>query len=118
MKNLLRIEELLFFGLALALFIPLEYPGWLYAVFFLAPDLGMLGYLWDPRVGAWTYNLLHHKGIAITLYILGTMMKLPQLQFAGLVVLGHSSVDRVFGYCLKFTDSFQNTHLGSIGRLN
>ncbi|MBM3126840.1 MAG: DUF4260 family protein, partial [Chloroflexi bacterium] len=56
MKNLLRIEELLFFGLALALFIPLEYPGWLYAAFFLAPDLGMLGYLWNPRVGAWTYK--------------------------------------------------------------
>ncbi|MEW6083560.1 MAG: DUF4260 family protein [Chloroflexota bacterium] len=30
-------------------------------------------------------------------------------------LLGHSSLDRVFGYGLKHKDAFQNTHLGRIG---
>jgi hypothetical protein len=36
--------------------------------------------------------------------------------FAGTILLGHSSFDRVFGYGLKHEDAFQNTHLGMIGR--
>jgi hypothetical protein len=35
---------------------------------------------------------------------------------AGTILLGHSSLDRVLGYGLKYPDSFQNTHLGVIGR--
>ena len=31
-------------------------------------------------------------------------------------LFGHSSFDRVMGYGLKHEDSFQNTHLGGIGR--
>ncbi len=62
MKNLLKIEELFLFGLALFLFSGLDYGwGW-YALYFFAPDLSMLGYLANPRIGAWTYNLIHHKG--------------------------------------------------------
>ena len=116
MKNLLRLEEFLLFGLALFLFSQLDYRwGW-YALWFLAPDLSMLGYLANPRVGAWTYNLVHHKGLAVAVYLLGYLLVIPWLMFAGMILLGHSSLDRVFGYGLKYPDAFQNTHLGRIGR--
>ncbi len=116
MKNLLRLEELLLFGLALFLFSRLEYGwGW-YALLFFAPDLSMLGYLAGPRVGAWTYNLIHHKGVAVALYVVGYLLAFPVLMFAGTILLGHSSLDRVFGYGLKHEDAFQDTHLGQIGR--
>jgi hypothetical protein len=116
MKNLLRLEELLLFGLSLLLFSQLDYGwGW-YAFLFLSPDLSMLGYLANPQTGAWTYNLIHHKGLAVALYVLGYLLSVPWLMFAGTLLLGHSSLDRVFGYGLKYPDSFQNTHLGRIGK--
>jgi len=116
MKTLLRLEELLLSLLAFFLFLQLDYPWWGYFALFLAPDLSMIGYLAGPRVGAFTYNLVHHKGVAVLLYLLGAALSLPVLQGAGLIMLGHSSMDRIFGYGLKYPDAFQNTHLGRIGR--
>jgi len=118
MKNLLKLEELFLFGLALFLFSGLNYAwGW-YTLLFFAPDLSMLGYLANSRLGAWNYNLIHHKGVAVALYVLGSLLAAPWLMFAGTVILGHSSLDRVFGYGLKYPDAFQNTHLGRIGKQN
>ena len=111
MKNLLKLEELLLFGLSLFLFSQLDYGwGW-YALFFLAPDLSMLGYLANPRVGAWTYNLIHHKGLAVAIYIFGYLLSIPWLMFAGTILLGHSSLDRAFGYGSKYPDTLQDMHL-------
>jgi hypothetical protein len=116
MKNLLKLEEFLLFVLALFLFSQLEYGWGTYALLFLAPDLSMIGYLLNPRLGAWTYNLIHHKGLAVALYVLGYLLSTPWLILAGVVLLGHSSLDRVFGYGLKHEEAFQNTHLGRLGR--
>ena len=116
MNTLLKLEELLLFGLALFLFSGLDYGWGLYALLFFAPDLSMLGYLANPRLGAWTYNLIHHKGLSVALYVLGYLFSVPWLMFAGTILLGHSSFDRVMGYGLKHEDAFQNTHLGRIGR--
>ncbi|MBV6449375.1 MAG: hypothetical protein MHPDNHAH_00085 [Anaerolineales bacterium] len=115
MKYLLKLEELLLFALALFLFSQLDYGWGTYALLFLAPDLSMIGYLANPRVGAWTYNLVHHKGLSVALYVLGNLLSIPWLMFAGTILLGHSSLDRVLGYGLKYSDAFQNTHLGRIG---
>jgi hypothetical protein len=47
---------------------------------------------------------------------LGQLLAVPWLMLAGTILLGHSSLDRVFGYGLKYPDAFQNTHLGRIGK--
>jgi hypothetical protein len=116
MKNLLKVEEFLLFLLSVFLYTQLDAPGWLYAVLFLAPDLSMLGYLGGPAAGAAVYNFVHHKALAVIVYVAGAWLALPPLQIAGLILLGHSSLDRVLGYGLKYPDSFHNTHLGMIGR--
>lgn len=118
MKKLLKLEQFLLFCLSLFLFSQLDYSWWLYALLFLTPDLSALGYLANPRFGAWTYNLIHHQGVGITLYVFGILLTIPWLTFAGTLLFGHSSLDRVFGYGLKHEDSFQNTHLGRIGNPN
>jgi hypothetical protein len=115
-NNLIKLEELFLAVLAIFLFSSLGYDWWWFVLLILAPDLGMLGYLAGTRVGAITYNLLHHKAIAITAYIVGALVGSQLLQFAGLIILAHSSLDRVMGYGLKYPDSFQHTHLGMIGR--
>ncbi len=118
MKTLLHLEEFLMFVLALFLFSELDYSWGLFALLFFTPDLSMLGYLANPRLGAWTYNLIHHKGLGITLYALGSLLVTSWLMFAGLLLFAHSSFDRILGYGLKHEDAFQNTHLGRIGNSN
>ena len=116
MKNLLRLEEALMLGIAIYLNSLLPFAGWVFWALFLLPDLGMLGYLVNTRVGAITYNLFHHKGVAVALYLVGSFLTVPELILTGLVLFGHSSFDRMLGYGLKHTDNFKNTHLGWIGK--
>ena len=115
MKNILKIEELAMLGLAIYLNSFLPFQTWVFWALFLTPDLGMLGYLVNPRIGAITYNLLHHKGVAISVYVAGYFFALHELTLAGVVLFGHSSFDRIFGYGLKYFDGFKHTHLGLIG---
>lgn len=116
MKTTLRLEELAFFLFSVYLFSLLPFPWWYFPLLFLVPDVSMLGYLAGPRVGAILYNLVHHRGLALLYYVLGVMLAIPGLALAGVIVFAHSSLDRVFGYGLKLADSFNNTHLGMIGR--
>lgn len=118
MKNLIRLEEGFMLALAVYLNTLLPYPGWAYWALFLAPDIGFIGYAFSTRTGAITYNLLHHKGVAIAVYFAGLLFSLTSLQFVGLLLFGHSAFDRMLGYGLKYPDSFHNTHLGSIGKRN
>lgn len=116
MKNLIKIEELFLAALSLYLFLGQGYAWWWFPVLFFAPDLSIIGYLINPRVGAMTYDLVHHKAVAVTLFMAGSILALSWLAAAGLILFGHSSLDRVLGYGLKHLDSFQHTHLGMIGR--
>lgn len=116
MKDLLKLEELFLALLSIFLFRPLDYAWWWFPLLLLAPDAGMIGYVAGPRAGALTYNLLHHKAVAVAAYVAGAMIGSQLLQLAGLIILAHSSFDRVLGYGLKYPDSFQHTHLGMIGR--
>lgn len=115
MKTLIRLEELALFALAFFLTLPLGFAWWWFFLLLLVPDLSALGYLLGPRVGAFTYNLAHHRGLAAGLILAASLANLPALQFGGWLLLGHASLDRAFGYGLKYPDSFQNTHLGAIG---
>lgn len=114
MKLALKLEEFFELGLAIYLFSQLDYDWWWFLVLILTPDIGMLGYLVNPKVGAFTYNLFHHKGIAIAIYLLGTYLGDQMLMLIGVILFGHSAMDRFFGYGLKYPDSFKNTHLGRI----
>jgi hypothetical protein len=116
MKVILKIEEIFQLILAAYLAMQLPYPGWWYWALFLTPDIGMLGYLMNSQVGAISYNLFHHKGVALGIYLAGLLMTSIPLQFTGLLLFGHSAFDRALGYGLKYSDSFKNTHLGLIGK--
>ena len=88
---------------------------WLVPVL-LIPDLSAVGYLINPRVGAVTYNIVHNWTIAAVALGLGWWLHSSFLVFTGAVLLAHVGLDRVLGYGLKLPSSFQDTHLGRIGR--
>ena len=112
MKTLLKIEELAMFGLSILLFSLTNFEWWWFLVLILTPDIGLLGYLWGNKAGAFTYNLLHHKAVAILLYFVGWYFSAEWVLLSGIIIFGHSSMDRIVGYGLKYKDSFHHTHLG------
>ena len=116
MSRLLRLEEAFMFGLAVFAFSRLDYAWWLFPLLLFAPDLSMLAYLGGPRLGAYIYNFIHHRGLAISLFAIGLLATSPLLQLVGIMLFAHSSLDRVFGYGLKYPDAFEHTHLGLIGK--
>ena len=117
MKSLLKLEELAQLLLAVLVFAHLPYAWWVLPATFLLPDLSMLGYLAGPRVGAASYNLAHHKALAIVVGAAGWALGLPVLVLAGTILLFHSAFDRLLGYGLKYTTGFQDTHLGGVGKV-
>ena len=116
MKQLIKWEEAAMFLLSIVLISRLPYAWYWWLIWILAPDLSMMAYLGGNRVGAIGYNIVHHKGVAIGLYLLGLFMSHPALEYAGMILFGHSSMDRGMGYGLKYFSGFQDTHLGRIGK--
>lgn len=116
MKNLLRLEELAQFLVSIYAFTFLDFAWWWYPALLPLPDIGMLGYLINTKLGAFTYNLFHHKAAGLTLLLGGWLLMNQWLMLSGIILFGHASMDRVVGYGLKYPDSFQHTHLGQIGK--
>ncbi|KQX08892.1 DUF4260 domain-containing protein [Flavobacterium sp. Root420] len=116
MKTIIKLEELGLFILGIYLFSLLNFEWWWFLVLILAPDLSMLGYIFGNKSGAFFYNIFHHRGIAVLLYILGCYLKMELLQLLGIILFSHSAMDRIFGYGLKYESGFKYTHLGEIGK--
>ena len=116
MKTLLKLEELGLFVLSIFLFSQLHIAWWWFPALILAPDLSMIGYAAGNKIGAYVYNFFHHKGVAIVFYLTGFYLDFPWLTITGVILLGHSSMDRIFGYGLKYIKGFSYTSLGVIGK--
>ena len=114
MKTSLRIEELFMFVLGVFLFSQLEFSWWWFLVLILTPDIGMLGYIFNTKIGAISYNVFHHKGIAIIIYLIGVYFQNHILELTGIILFSHASFDRIFGYGLKYFDDFKHTHLETL----
>lgn len=112
----LRLENLALGAFAVWGFALTDTSWWWFAALSLAPDLGMLGYVASSRLGALTYNAVHTYlapallvGLAVPL---GWAWGVP----VALVWVAHIGFDRALGYGLKSPESFQQTHLGRVGR--
>ncbi|HSP13000.1 MAG TPA: DUF4260 domain-containing protein [Salegentibacter sp.] len=115
MKFTLKLEELAMLLLGILGFSLLDFAWWWFLVLFLAPDLGMLGYLFGNKIGAFVYNLFHHKGLAIAVWVLGFSLENQVFQLIGVILFAHASFDRMLGYGFKYETGFKFTHLGEIG---
>ncbi len=116
MDNLIKLEEVGLFILTIYLFSLLKYPWWLFPLVLFLPDVSILGYMASDITGAYIYNFLHHRGIAVIVYLAGILTSQPVMALIGLIIFAHSSLDRIFGYGMKHTSGFKDTHLGKIGK--
>lgn len=118
MKSVLKLEEAMLFFFGIVLFAQLPYQWWWFPTLILLPDIGMLGYIINEKSGAIIYNLFHHRGLAILIYLFGQFTNMPIVQLIGIILFAHTAMDRTFGYGLKYFKGFKYTHLGEIGKSN
>jgi hypothetical protein len=120
MKNLPvwfeRLENLAIAAAIVAFFVHLHFDWWWLLVLFVVFDISMVGYLVNKRIGAITYNLVHNYFVPAVLLLIYTFTATRGYAFVGLVWAFHVAGDRTQGYGLKFSTSFQDTHLGKIGK--
>lgn len=115
MRSLLKLEELAMLGISIYALYMLKVDWWYYLILALGPDIGMLGYIIGNKAGAICYNLFHHKGIALAVFVAGLYLNYRLPEVIGIILFGHASMDRFFGYGLKYEQGFKFTHLGQIG---
>ena len=110
-RILLRLEGGVALILASAMYARTGESWWLFALLFLAPDLAMLGYLRNPRLGSACYNAAHTYLAPAFLAGAGSLAGWPWAFPVALIWAAHIGFDRLVGYGLKYGTAFGHTHL-------
>jgi hypothetical protein len=108
---LLHLEGACILALTLVLYQAGHFRWWLFAVLLLAPDLAMLGYFANVKIGAALYNLVHTEIGPVLLLVASVAVPLPGSEPYALIWLAHLGMDRMLGYGLKYPTQFKDTHL-------
>jgi len=115
-RRWLRIEGLVMLVGAITLFFTQDKPWWLIPLIIFLPDLFMVGYLGNTRIGAFLYNLGHSYLLPALVCAIGLWQHQQWTLALGLLWFAHIGMDRVGGYGLKYPDHFGHTHLGWLGQ--
>jgi len=109
--TLLRVEGAVLFAGAVLAYASQSGSLLLFVVLFFVPDLSMLGYLANARVGAALYNLVHTTALPALLLAVALAANLPDLILVALIGLAHIGMDRFVGYGLRYSTTSKDTHL-------
>lgn len=110
-RLLLRLEGLVLFACAIALYLREDYSILALVILFLAPDLSFLGLAGGPRLGAVAYDAAHTYVGPILLASVSAIAEWDAGVTLGLIWLAHIGIDRALGYGLRYPDAFRETHL-------
>jgi hypothetical protein len=110
-KILLHLEGAVILILSVFFYYQLHATWSLFAILFLAPDLFMLGYLANVRVGSAVYNFAHTYLTPTILLAIAYFATKPQLFPIALIWATHIGFDRLLGFGLKYPTNFKDTHL-------
>jgi hypothetical protein len=115
---LLRAEALLVLAASVFAYRSAAHGTWLvFALFCLAPDLSLLGYLAKTHTGpaAALYNAVHSYATPLIRGAVGWKIASSPLEQAALIWIAHIAFDRTLGFGLKFPQAFKPTHLQRAG---
>ena len=113
-RILLHLEGIAILISALVLYAHQQFNWWVFAIFLLAPDLPVLLYPINPRLGSITYNLVHTIIFPLALAIFSVFNGSDLGLQIALIWLAHIGMDRAFGYGFKYTGNFKETHFSRI----
>jgi hypothetical protein len=83
----------------------------LFVLLFLVPDLSMLGYALNVRLGAITYNMVHTYVGPLLLAAYAAGWNHHTSWELSLIWTAHIGMDRMLGFGLKYPTRFKDTHL-------
>ena len=115
-KLWLRLDGLVLFLATIVGFHQTHQRWWVYLALLFLPDIFMIGYLKNSKLGALLYNLGHSYFVPGLVSFIGWHWHRPFTLATGLIWLGHVGWDRFFGYGLKYDSDFKHTHLGDLNR--
>jgi hypothetical protein len=111
-KQIIHVEYALAFVLALLTYLHLHFPIWWFVALLFVPDLTMLGFTINKKIGAMVYNLGHTLIFPLLLALGYLYWSNEDLLLGSMIWIAHICMDRAIGAGLKYPDSsFRNTHL-------
>ncbi|MBL8045455.1 MAG: DUF4260 domain-containing protein [Anaerolineales bacterium] len=110
-KMLLHLEGAVLLIAAVTLYAQSGGSWWLFALLLFAPDISMVGYLVNQKIGAQTYNAIHIYLLPALLAAYGLFAATPLASQLALIWFAHIGMDRMLGYGLKYETAFKDTHL-------
>lgn len=113
-KILLHVEGLAVLVLSLYFYWDSQFSWVLFLILLFAPDISMLGYVVNNRIGARIYNIFHTYTIAIIIIFVGLLFENQTALAIGLIWSSHIGMDRMIGYGLKYPTEFKDTHLNRV----
>jgi len=116
MKNrwIIQTENAIFFALTFIIYSHFDFSLLLFFGLLLVPDITMLGYLVNPKVGAHIYNTGHSFILPTIVLLSYFFIQSDFLLIIALIWYAHIFMDRAIGYGLKYSHSFKETHLQKI----
>jgi hypothetical protein len=108
---LLRAEGFVLLTVSVAAYHQLNGNWLLFFLLFLWPDLLMLGYLANARLGAAFYNLVHTEVGPLLLGAVAAFEGWHNSLLFTIIWMAHIGLDRMLGYGLKYPTFFKDTHL-------
>ncbi|HXA67751.1 MAG TPA: DUF4260 domain-containing protein [Bryobacteraceae bacterium] len=112
----LRAEGFAVLALALLLYWFSGYSWWIFFALFLTPDLIMLFYLINPKVGGVSYNVVHSYLLPLGFTALAVFLHETGMLAYLYIWMAHIGLDRLLGFGLKYPVAFRMTHLGDLGK--
>ncbi|WP_155590772.1 DUF4260 domain-containing protein [Lysinibacillus cavernae] len=114
LRKIISLEYVIAFIITVFFYGQLDF-SWLYfIVFLLLPDVTMIGYFINTKIGALFYNIGHSFVVPALLLVIGFMTTTPILLMVAMIWLAHIFLDRALGYGLKYDEAFTKTHLQQI----
>lgn len=113
-KFLLHAEGLAVLLLSIYFYQYNQFSWLLFFILLLAPDISMLGYLFNNKIGMIVYNIFHTYITTLIVIFCGSVFSIPVILAIGIIWSAHIGMDRMFGFGLKYSTGFNDNHLNRI----
>ncbi|MGA3677793.1 DUF4260 domain-containing protein [Lysinibacillus agricola] len=114
LRKIISLEYVIAFLVTVFFYWHFDFSFVYFVLFLLLPDISMLGYMVNTKVGALFYNIGHSLVMPAILLVLGFVTVSTPLLMVSIIWLAHIFLDRALGYGLKYEEAFTKTHLQQI----
>jgi len=113
-KTLIKLEGFIVLASASYFYFSHGYHWGMFLLLLLAPDVFMIGYAGNNKIGAYLYNFAHTYTTPLVILLAGNLMSVNSLMMISIIWIAHIGMDRMLGYGLKYPSGFKNTHIQNL----